>query len=79
MANRTVFSEHKIKGKVINAPDNWQKLEVLCTFDNDSVQANIATTDLTFVLDGYDALQNHIESGVNGGVGITDWLPYQLD
>ena len=38
-----------INGVQLNAPRNWQDLEFLATYDNDSIQPNISTNELILV------------------------------
>lgn len=53
----------KINGQEVSAPRNWQDIEVLATFDRSSVQANISTTEFSFVNDAARVIIDHIEGG----------------
>ena len=77
-AGRTVFSSYEIDGQKFNAPLELSTLEVYATFDNDSVQANISTTELTFVLDAATKLIQKIEEGKTGGEGIFQGVPFKI-
>ena len=38
-----------LNGQQADAPRDWQDIEVLATFDTEATQANITTSDFTFV------------------------------
>ena len=56
----------KINGAEVDAPRNWQDIEVLATFDRASVQANISTTEFSFVNKAARKIIDHIEGGYSG-------------
>jgi hypothetical protein len=56
----------KINGAEVDAPRNWQDIEVLATFDRASVQANISTTEFSFVNKAARTIIDHIEGGYSG-------------
>ena len=56
----------KINGAEVDAPRNWQDIEVLATFDRASVQANISTTEFSFVNKAARIIIDHIEGGYSG-------------
>lgn len=64
-----------IDGKEVNAPIEWEDINILATFENDNVQANISTTEFTIVNEAKQKIVDYVESGVNGGVGIFEGLP----
>ena len=67
-----------ISGQQLDAPVEWQDIEILATFDNESQQANITTEQFTFVLDEASEIAQHIENGMSGGVGIFEGLPFEI-
>ena len=52
----------KIDGVVVQAPEDWQGVQSLMTWDNDSVQANITTTNFTFVADAAKAIKDFVNA-----------------
>ena len=52
-----------INGVQLNAPRNWQELEFLATYDNDSVQPNISTNELILVNEAYDYIMSQFRAG----------------
>jgi len=68
----------ELSGAEINAPTEWQDMNILAQFDNDNVQANISTDTFTFVLDAYTKLIAHIDDGLTGGVGIFESPEFKI-
>jgi hypothetical protein len=69
----------KINGQEVSAPRNWQDIEVLATFDRASVQANISTTEFSFVNDAARVIIDHIEGGFNNSTnGIFEGLDAEI-
>jgi len=69
----------KINGQEVSAPRNWQDIEVLATFDRASVQANISTTEFSFVNDAARIIIDHIEGGFNNSTnGIFEGLDAEI-
>lgn len=67
-----------LDGVEIDAPVEWASTEVLATFDKDIEQGNLdVKTDYTFVLQGATMLRQRIASGMTGGVGITEGVPFK--
>ena len=68
-----------LDGVEINPPRNWASIQVLATFDNSSVQANISTEEFEFV----NAAASQIKTYIAGGLtldtnGIFEGLPFQI-
>jgi hypothetical protein len=53
----------KINGVEVQAPEQWQGVQSLMTWDNENVQANITTTNFTFVADAAAAIKTHFDNG----------------
>lgn len=53
-------------------------LQVLATFENGNVQAEISTTEFEFVNDYASAITDWINAGTSSGVGIFEGIPIQL-
>jgi hypothetical protein len=62
----------------VNAPTEWQNIEILANFENESVQANITTDLFTFTLNEATKIRKFISNGMNGGVGIFEGMPFNL-
>lgn len=52
------ITKYKLNGVEYEPPREWRGVEVLATFDGDSVQANITTSEFSFVNDSKDAIDN---------------------
>jgi hypothetical protein len=50
----------EIDGQEVQAPENWQGVQTLMTWDNESVQANITTLSYVFVGDAVTAIKSHL-------------------
>ena len=58
---------------------DWQSLQVLATFDDDNNQANITTSELTFVNPMAQAILDHIDNGLNGLTnGIFEGIDFSM-
>ena len=68
------ISSFKINGQDNLPPKEWQNLEVLATFDNDSVQANINFSALNFV----DQANEVIKDWFFNNVGATEGIPFEI-
>ncbi len=60
---KDVNFQFSINGVQLNAPRNWQELEFLATYDNDSVQPNISTNELILVNEAYDYIMSQFRAG----------------
>lgn len=67
-----------LDGVEVNAPLEWPDIEVLASFEDENVQANITTDSLTFVLEARDLIRNRIQGGLGGGVGIFEGMPFEI-
>ena len=67
-----------INGSTVTAPVEWEDIQILSTFDNGAVQANITVEELTFVLSAYDVITEYIDAGLDGGNGIFEGIPLQI-
>jgi hypothetical protein len=80
MANgKNAISRWILNGKVIDAPTEWSNVECIATFGKEAVQATITIDKFTFVNDEATDLINHINKGTDGGVGITEGLPFNIE
>lgn len=62
----------------VNAPIEWQDIDILATFDNDSVQANITTDEFTFTNNEAQIIKDWISQGEIGGLGIFEGMPFNI-
>ena len=68
-----------LNGNIVPAPVEWADIEVLASFDNESIQANISIDSFTFVNDARLSVLEHINEGRLGGVGIFEGLPFRIE
>ena len=59
-------------------PKNANEIEVLATFDNNSTQPNITTSEITFTQEAAVYINNYIDNGISGGFGIFEMLPFKI-
>lgn len=72
----------KINGQDVNAPRNWNDIEILATFDNSSVQANITTDKFNFVNETAQIIREYIEGGGQNPpttLGIFEGMPFEIE
>ena len=68
-----------LNGQQADAPRDWQDIEVLATFDNEATQANITTSDFTFVNEENVIIRDYVQAGLNGGEGIFQGFPLDIE
>lgn len=52
----------ELNGKKVTNPEDWQNVEVLMTYDNESVQPNISTTNFTCLLDAAQEIKAWLDA-----------------
>lgn len=57
----------------------WEDVEIIADYVNDSIQPSLSISNFIFPPDGRDAINQWIANGVNGGVGIFEGMPFQLN
>lgn len=70
---------HKRNGSVISEPRNWQEIEVSCDFLNRTDEPSINISELEFAGDVALDIRQRIMNGLNGGVGILEGDPYDIE
>lgn len=70
--------KYSLGDELVNAPTEWQGIEIEATFDNDSIQANINTDLFTFTLEEAKKIRDYITAGLSGGAGIFEGIPFSL-
>ena len=53
----------EIAGQTVNLPVNWQDFEILASYDNDSIQPNISTSEFELVNQAYELVMSKFNSG----------------
>ena len=61
---------HLINGQDYGEPRNWQDLEITVDWLNKKESGAINVSDLSFVGEANEYLQQRIMNGLSGGVGI---------
>jgi hypothetical protein len=69
---------HIMDGEYRGEPRGWQNLEIVIDWLNKKESGSINVSDLAFVGAAKDYISQRIKSGVNGGVGIFEGIPYQI-
>jgi hypothetical protein len=78
MLSKKTRLRFELGGHPVNAPIEWKDIEILATFDNDSVQANVSTDQFTFTRDEAIKIREYIQNGLTGGVGIFEGLDFLI-
>ena len=79
MLSKSARLRFLLDGQTANAPRDWQDIEVLATFDNEATQANITTSDFTFVNEENVIIRDYVQDGLNGGEGIFQGFPLDIE
>lgn len=66
-----------LNGKTVSIPKDFFNVGVKASF-GENVQANLSTEEFTFILDAYEEIQNWINGGSSGGVGIFEGIPISI-
>ena len=53
----------EIAGQTVNLPVNWQDFEILASYDNDSIQPNISTSEFELVNQAYELVMSKFNAG----------------
>lgn len=69
----------KVAGNEVVNPRNLLDIEVLASFEDGNPSANITFEELTFELEAYTAIKEHIANGLISGVGITEGIPIIIE
>jgi len=67
-----------INGQAFNGVVELHELEILATFDNESVQPNITLSNITLVNEAAIAVIDWVKSGTTGGVGALEGMPISI-
>ena len=77
--SKSIRPRFTLAGQDINAYIEWESTEILATFENDNVQANIDFLDsVTFTGNAIKIITDHINAGLSGGVGIMEGIDFQM-
>ena len=68
-----------ISGELVETSLELFDIEIKATFDKGNVQASIEQLRFSFVGRAYQVIKEHIASGLTGGVGIFEGLPFRLE
>lgn len=64
---------------VSKPPSNWKEIEIEVSFENDSPSGSLSLNNFEFVGDNAIAINDYIADGLNGGIGITEGMPFRID
>lgn len=70
-----------IAGSQVNPPKNWMELGIELNYGKDQFPqaGTITITNFDWVRENYDLLEQYIEDGKTGGVGIFEAPPFRID
>lgn len=69
---------HLINGQDLGEPRNWRDLEITVDWLNKKESGAINVSDLAFVNEANEYLQQRALNGMTGGVGIFEGVPYEI-
>lgn len=69
---------HLINGQDLGEPRDWNDLEITVDWLNKKESGTINVSDLAFVNEANEYLQQRILDGISGGVGVFEGVPYQI-
>jgi hypothetical protein len=72
------FVQYRLNNQLIDNPVERFETSIQVNFD-EGAQGSIETSQLTFVNQAYSIIQQAIVDGLNGGVGITEGLPLEIN
>ena len=70
--------QHLINGQDFGEPRNWEDLEITIDWQNKKEAGTINVSDLSFVGEANEYLQQRIMNGLFGGVGVFEGEPYEI-
>lgn len=68
-----------INNALVEPPENIRELSIELNYDKDIVQQQVSTNRWRWVRENARDIENHIKSGLTGGVGIFEGLPFRID
>ena len=80
MSNLSINAEAKflLDGVKLNAPLEWEDIEIVAEYENDSIQPSLSVEEFVFPLEAREAINEWIARGLTNGVGIFEGMPFQL-
>ena len=77
----SVKVNHYLNGSLVNLPNNAPELSVELNFDRDrtTTQPQVSLTTAEWVANERRIINQHIDNGTNGGVGIFEGIPYKIE
>ena len=72
-------SEYLLNGLPFNAPLQWEDVTINAEYPDDSIQPSLTITEFDFNLEARKFINEWIEKGTNGGVGIFEGMPFDLN
>lgn len=67
-----------LDGQSFNAPIDWEDITIEANYENDSIQPSITAKDFQFPLESREFINDWIQNGLNGGVGIFEGIPFDI-
>lgn len=69
---------HLLDGVDRGEPRNWQDLEITVDWLNKKESGAVNVSDLAFTGEANEYIQNRMQDGTNGGLGIFEGIPYDM-
>lgn len=76
--SKNTEQQYLLNGTVYNAPEGWEDIEIEANYINDNIQPSLTIDEYKFPLEAKKAIVEWFESGLNGGVGCFEGMPFKL-
>lgn len=68
-----------IDNNLVEPPENIRELQIELNYDTDTVEQQLSTNKWRWVRDNATTVNNYINAGLTGGVGVFEGLPLRID
>lgn len=67
-----------LEGKIVNPPVNWDDIQIVCSWTNNTIQPNIVSENFKFVNESAESIINWVTAGTGVGAGIFQGMDFSL-
>lgn len=77
--SKNAEQKYLLDGQPYNAPIEWEDVEIVADYVDDSVQPSLSIDEFEFTLEARDVINKWITDGLIGGRGVFEGMPFQLN
>lgn len=77
--SKNAESEYLLDGTPFNAPLQWEDVTINAEYPDDSIQPSLTINEFEFNLEARKIINDWIDGGLSGGVGIFEGMPFDLN